>query len=85
MNTSSHKQFKDWLDEWNRIHCIEIKKGAEHRNEYMADWLEKTLSEAKEIYYTSGEVIMDDMTYDNFEDKLKTLRPTSKFLEKVGY
>ena len=55
-----------------------------HRNEKMADWLEKILNSAKTSYYT-GEALMSDYQYDKFENYLKKLRPDSKILEKVGY
>ena len=56
-----------------------------YRNEKMADWLESILVEAKNKYYTTGLPMMSDRQYDHFEGYLKTLRPTSKILDKVGH
>jgi len=49
----------------------------------MVDYCEELIIVAKEAYY-SGEEIMDDNTFDRLERCLKTLRPDSKVLEKVG-
>lgn len=78
-----------YLDEWNRIHCSIVaenpKPSAEERNSRMADYCEKMILKAKETYYNNpDEMIMEDFTYDWFEDRLKILRPNSKILEKVG-
>lgn len=75
---------KDFIEEWNRLHCIFIQEGPEIRNKKMADWLEEKILEAKEAYYNTGTPIMEDATYDKMENYLKTLRPGSKILEKVG-
>ena len=55
-----------------------------HRNEKMADWLEDTLNNAKSKYYSSV-AIMSDFQFDRFEMYLRSLRPNSKILKKVGY
>lgn len=54
------------------------------RNENMANYLEDLIIKAKKSYYETGEPIMTDMAYDWHENRLKTLRPKSKVLEKVG-
>ena len=54
-----------------------------YRNEMMANYCEDTIIKAKKAYY-EGEPIMDDGTYDNFEESLKSLRPESKLLQIVG-
>ena len=88
------KDIKDWRILWNieHIQCVKYnndsgrfcKEAADHRNKRMADWLEFHMSKAKDAYYNSGVPIMSDVTYDNFEDKLKVLRPDSNLLTKVG-
>lgn len=85
---------RNWTDEWNNLHCkcVEENREAErngteskeYRDNVMADYLEKTLLEAKEAYYNSGDETMSDSQYDKFEGWLKIIRPNSKFLEKVG-
>lgn len=75
---------KDFYTEWNRLHILEITKGADKRNENLADWLEARILEAKESYYNTGNPIMEDKVYDKMEDYLKSLRPTSTVLQKVG-
>jgi len=70
---------------WNKMHIELIHKyDYRKRNEIMADYCEEMILKAKDFYYNTGEVIMTDRAYDDFELKLKTLRPTSKVLEKVG-
>lgn len=76
----------DLVDKWNRrdIEMLKTMGGLE-RNEAMADWLESLIMEAKRMYYTTGNPIMDDESYDDCEDKLRILRPNSPILDKVGY
>lgn len=56
-----------------------------YRNNKMADYCEKMIVKAKEMYYNAGDIIMSDEQYDKFEEYLKLLRPDSKILEMVGY
>ena len=51
----------------------------------MADHCEEMILKAKSAYYgNTGETIMDDLTYDWYEEALKLLRPTSLILVAVG-
>ena len=78
------KSRKDLVDDWNELHCqIVNSPNKDKRNELMANWLEKTILEAKKAYY-EGEPIMDDEAFDMLENDLKTLRPESEVLKQVG-
>ena len=77
------KKFFDWIEESNIKHCELIRKGSEYRNREMAKYWVNLLSKAKNCYY-AGEPIMDDMTYDHFENNLKLLDSENPFLERVG-
>lgn len=71
---------KDWIDEWNRIYT----EFCRYHNEWNADYLEIMMAKASKAYYETGDVIMDDQTYDWMENRLRHLRPQSKMLTKVG-
>lgn len=71
---------KAWIEEWSRIH-IEL---VSFRNNFMADYCEEMMKKAKEAYYNSGDVIMEDDAYDRLESYLLRLRPDSSMLETVG-
>lgn len=75
---------EEWVNIWNDLHCEYIPKGAKYRNGKMVEFLVETLSKAKEQYYNTGDELMNDTTYDKFEEWLKLLDPTNDFLEKVG-
>jgi len=79
------KDFKHYLDLWNELHQTHTKLGSEKRNSLMADHCEEMILKAKSAYYgNTGETIMDDLTYDWYEEALKLLRPTSLILVAVG-
>ena len=73
------KDHKEYLDMWNDNHLLLIRK----RNTTMAELCENLIVTAKEAYY-NGSPIMEDKTYDWFEDRLRILNPDSKILDKVG-
>ena len=75
---------KALYEEWNKLHIEYTKLGYEKRNSLMADYCEELISKAKEVYYNSNEVIMSDNFFDRTERALRSLRPESKLLEKVG-
>lgn len=79
--------YKSWVllynEETKRI--IKDGGGGDNFNTKICVWLEEVLLKAKKHYYTTGEVIMDDTTYDNFEDTLKRLKPDSEVLSIIGY
>ena len=78
------KDHKEYIDEWNRKHCEFVADPSVDRNMSMANYCEGRLLEAKRAYYDSDSPIMEDKTYDWFEDRLKILNPDSKILLKVG-
>lgn len=75
---------KEFYDIWNELHCKYIVQGPEVRNNLMADWCEEQIILAKKYYYDTENPLYSDETYDKIELNLKSLRPTSKVLEKVG-
>ena len=85
---------KEWLDKWNTLHCTAVKDNvdndrngedaADFRNDLMADYCEELISLAKASYYDTGDIIMTDAYYDRVEYYLKSLRPESEMLKKVG-
>lgn len=77
------KKFSEWLDESNAVHIRAIRLGYLARNKIVAGYWVEIMSKAKNAYY-SGSPIMDDKTYDHFENNLKILDPENPFLEKVG-
>ena len=77
------KDTSEWLKEWNKLHQEYTKKGSEFRNNKMADYCEEMILKAKPAYY-EGEPIMEDSWFDRLETSLRSLRPDSKVLEKVG-
>ena len=78
------KTDQEYLDDWMVKHREYTKLGYEIRNSKMADYCEEIILAAKEPYYNSGDPIMSDNAFDRFENYLKSLRPNSKLLEKVG-
>ena len=79
------KTHEEYIKEWNVLHCKYINEGTpQYRNEKMADYCEEMIIKAKKVYYDSGESMMTDLTYDRFEENLKSLRPDSKLFDKVG-
>jgi hypothetical protein len=78
------KTRKDLVDEWNDLHIKYTKFGPIGRNGRMIEFCEKYILEAKEAYYNTESPIMEDEAFDMLESSLKTLRPNSKVLEKVG-
>jgi len=79
------KEDKEYSKIWNDMHIKLINKHTpSKRNDLMADYCETMILKAKDAYYNTGTVIMSDRQYDDFEDKLRILRPTSKVLDKVG-
>ena len=51
----------------------------------MVDWAVKELIEAKRVYYTSGEAVMEDAAYDWLENTVRYLDSDNAFFNKVGY
>lgn len=88
------RKYIDYIDDWQDLYqkCVaennkngrECQEAADYSNSVMADFCEDLILQAKKAYYDTGEPIMDDLTFDNFENRLKLLRPNSKILEKVG-
>lgn len=76
-----------WRDQWNQEHCRLVATGlfGASRNTAMVEWAVKQLEEAKKVYYTSGEAIMEDVAYDWLEDLVKYLDADNAFFNKVGY
>lgn len=75
----------DFHEAWNGQFLLEVRFSTEGVNERMADWCEKIIVAAKQAYYTSGQPMMEDATYDKFENRLRYLRASSPVLESVGY
>lgn len=74
------KTHKEYIEMWNENHLLLIRK----RNTTMVELCENLLVQAKEAYYNSESPIMEDKTYDWFEDRLRILKPDSNILDKVG-
>ena len=77
---------QEWLDKYNDFYCSEIahKTTGKEGNAMIVVWIVDHLTRAKDHYYNTGSEYMDDATYDNFEEQIKSLDPSNKFLEKVG-
>jgi hypothetical protein len=75
---------KEFIDEWNDLHCFYIKQGPTIRNQLMIKYCEKKILEAKTAYYNTEDPIMEDMVYDSIENRLRILDPNNPILEKVG-
>lgn len=78
------KPFNHWIDKSNTQHIRFINLGYLARNKMMELYWVALLTKAKNAYY-AGNPIMDDKTYDHFENNLKELNPECGFLQKVGY
>lgn len=82
-------ELSDIRELWNIEYIKNIKEKRENNlnsdftNNKMADFSENWIIKAKEVYYI-GEPIMSDQSFDWLEDRLKTLRPNSEILDKVG-
>ena len=76
-----------WREQWNQEHCRLVANGVygAWRNEAMVDWAVKELIEAKRVYYTSGEAVMEDAAYDWLENTVRYLDSDNAFFNKVGY
>ena len=74
----------EWIDIYNDWFKDEIKKHGKVLSSKIEAWLVKNMIDAKVFYYNTDVPIMDDPTYDRFEDHLKMLNPHNPFLEKVG-
>lgn len=83
---------EDWRDDWNDLTIKTIaenthtnpKDSADYLNGKMADYCEEIMVEAQKAYHVIGEPTMHDDWYNSLEMRLKSLRPESKILEKVG-
>lgn len=75
---------KAFTEMWNCEYCRLVICRYSDVNSGMADYCERMIIKAKELYYSSGETIMSDLNYDKLEDRLRMLRPDSDVLEKVG-
>lgn len=73
------REFQDWVDEYNEMYVLSI---AQHKQRQLK-WLTETCTKAKNAYY-HGNPIMDDKTYDHFEETIRINDPNHPFLEKVG-
>lgn len=73
-------------DIWNAnyIKLVSDDIEPEQRNSMGADFLEDMILKAKDAYYNEGNPILSDQDYDKAESYLRTLRPDSIVLEKVG-
>lgn len=79
------KKFTEmWNCEYCRLLIARPEGDTNHVNSGMADYCERLIIKAKELYYSSGSTLMSDMNYDKLEDRLRDLRPDSDVLEKVG-
>lgn len=76
-----------WREQWNQEHCRLVVTGLSgaSRNTAMVNWAVKHLEEAKKVYYTTGEAVMEDKAYDWLEDRVKYLDSDNEFFNKVGY
>ena len=76
-----------WRDRWNQEHCRIVGTGVSgaSRNTAIVEWAVKQLEEAKKVYYTSGEAIMEDEAYDWLENTVRYLDSDNAFFNKVGY
>jgi len=73
-----------WNNKWKENFRENSKESWDFRNEFQINFLEDLLMNAKAQYYNTDKTIMTDKMYDRFEGFLRTLKPDSQLLIKIG-
>lgn len=77
---TQERKLADWIEISNQKRIELIRR----QNEAMVEFWVEILTEAKNAYYNTGNTIMDDQTYDHFENNIRMNDPNHPFLSKVG-